>query len=54
MAMKLNKVLFNGLSCLMLVVSTNAWAIDTKAKNMMNSDIVIYNVREKYWRNYER
>ncbi|MBR2922627.1 MAG: D-alanyl-D-alanine carboxypeptidase [Alphaproteobacteria bacterium] len=36
--MKLNKVLFNGLSCLMLVVSTNAWAIDTKAKNMILVD----------------
>ena len=36
--MKLNKVLLGGLSSLVLMASANAWAIDTKAKNMILVD----------------
>ena len=36
--MKLNKILLGGLSSLVLVASANAWAIDTKAKNMILVD----------------
>ena len=36
--MKLNKLLLGGLSSLVLIASANAWAIDTKAKNMILVD----------------
>jgi D-alanyl-D-alanine carboxypeptidase (penicillin-binding protein 5/6) len=36
--MKLNKILLGGLSSLVIMASANAWAIDTKAKNMILVD----------------
>ena len=36
--MKLNKLLLGGLSSLVIMASANAWAIDTKAKNMILVD----------------
>ena len=36
--MKLSKILLGGLSSLVLMASVNAWAIDTKAKNMILVD----------------
>ena len=36
--MRLNKILLGGLSSLVVIASANAWAIDTKAKNMILVD----------------